>query len=133
MTTYGTFVRPIDNGKTMSYENYTMYGRPGSSLLDEFNRLANGGEYPTYDKYLDLNGAVNKWVSVPAGTDLIHALNYAAGIGENPKDFKEFTAVLNYLLEAIKEGAEGGGDLNGPETSPRNYLEPVTVLRLIAS
>jgi hypothetical protein len=47
MTTYGTAVY---NGTT-----YTPYGFPGSTLRDELNRLANGGEYPDRLVYKDEN------------------------------------------------------------------------------
>jgi len=129
MTVYATYVRNIDNGNgTWSQENYNQYGRPGSSILDEFNRLANGGEYPAYTSYLDLQGAVNKWLGYPAGSDIIGTLNRSVGI-TNPSQFREFNSVLNYYLETMDEGQEV--DTTGPEMQPRNYLEAVTVLRLI--
>jgi len=38
------------------------YGFAGSTLVDELNRLANGGaEYPARDTYQDAQGAANKW------------------------------------------------------------------------
>ena len=129
MATYGTFVRTIDTGTGTSYENYTLYGRPGSSLRDEFNRLANGGSsYPPYDQYLDIPAAINKWLGYPAGSDILGTLNRSVGITD-PKLFKEFNAVLNYYLETMDEGQEV--DATGPEMQPRNFLEAVTVLRLI--
>jgi len=67
MTTYGT--------ATYNGTSYTLYGRPGSTLRDELNRLANGGEYPAYTEYLDEDGAVNNWVGTPSGTPLASALN----------------------------------------------------------
>ena len=51
MTIYATAVY---NGTT-----YNLYGFPGSTLRDELNRLANGGEYPPYTEYKDETGAVN--------------------------------------------------------------------------
>ena len=38
------------------------YGFDGSTLVDELNRLANGGgSYPNRDVYQDAQGAANKW------------------------------------------------------------------------
>jgi len=132
MATYGTFVRAIDNGNgSISYENYTLYGRPGSTMLDEFNRLANGGaSYPTYDNYLDLQGAVHKWTSQEAGMGIIKALNLSVGM-TSPTQFMELNHVLNYWVELNSEGGEV--DITGPEMQPRNFLEAVVALRLIAS
>jgi hypothetical protein len=129
MATYGTFVRAVDTGTSVFYENYTLYGRPGSSLRDEFNRLANGGSsYPAYDNYLDIPGAINKWLGYPAGSDILGTLNRSVGITD-PKLFKEFNAVINYYLETMDEGLEV--DPTGPEMQPQNFLEAVTALRLI--
>lgn len=135
MTTYGTYVRTIDKGTSTAYENYTMYGRPGSTIRDEFNRLANGGEYPAYDQYLDVPGALNKWVSVPAGTGMSAALSYACGFGYDVSKYRDPKYLINYLLELIKEAAQGEGDVDTttPELQPVNLLEAVTALRLIAS
>ena len=129
MATYGTFVRAIDTGTTTTYENYTLYGSPGSSLRDEFNRLANGGSsYPAYTSYLDIPAAINKWLGYPAGSDIIGTLNRSVGITD-PSQFREFNSIINYYLETMDEGLEV--DVTGPELAPRNLLEAVVALRLI--
>ena len=77
MTTYGT---AIYNGTS-----YTLYGRPGSTVRDEINRLANGGEYPAYTSYLDEDGGSVDWAAlnwhgtVHAATTAPTAGVYAAG------------------------------------------------------
>jgi len=129
MATYGTYVRTIYTDTGSYQENYTMYGQPGSSLRDEFNRLANNGSsYPTYDNYLDIPAAINKWTGYPAGSDIIGTLNRSVGITD-PSQFKEFVAIINYYLETMGEGSEV--DTSGAELQPRNYLDAVTALRLI--
>jgi len=129
MTVYATYVRNIDLGNgSWSQESYNQYGRPGSSILDEFNRLANNGEYPAYTSYLDLQGAINKWTGAAAGTAPLKALNNAVGITD-PQQYREFNSVLNYYIETQNEGLEV--DTTGPEMQPRNYLEAVVALRLI--
>ena len=108
MTTYGT---TVINGTT-----YTLYGYPGSTLRDELNRLANGGEYPPYTSYLDETGAVNDWANTSPGTGFIAALNYKASSTRQPYDYKERNAVACELA-----------GITGP------LVEIVTALRTIAS
>jgi hypothetical protein len=110
MTVYGTAVY---NGTS-----YTLYGRPGSTLRDELNRLANGGEYPAYTAYTDEDGAVNDWVGTPAGTPLLAALNYKVSSTRKYPAFKGHNAVASEIAGI---------------TDPAKYLEIVTALRLIAS
>ena len=110
MTVYGTATY---NGTT-----YTLYGRPGSTLRDEVNRLANGGEYPPYTSYTDEDGAVNDWVGTPAGTPLLSALNIKASASRPYTAYKGHNAVASELAGI---------------TDPAKYLEIVTALRLIAS
>jgi hypothetical protein len=110
MTTYGTAVY---NGTT-----YTLYGRPGSTLRDEINRLANGGEYPAYTLYQDEDGAVNDWAGTPNGTPLASALNLKADANRKYPEYKGNNAVASELAGI---------------TDPAKYLEIVTALRLIAS
>ena len=129
MTTYGTFKRTVYTATSSFNEDYTMYGRPGSTELDEWNRLANGGEYPATTAYLDFQGAVNKWTGTVNGTGIIKALNKYANVPDS-YDFKGLNAVVNYILETMKEGGEP--DPSGDEMQPRNILEAVTALRLIA-
>jgi hypothetical protein len=77
MSTYGTATY---NGTT-----YTLYGRPGSTLRDELNRLANGGEYPAYTSYKDVDGASVDWANmnwhstIHAATTSTTTGTYAAG------------------------------------------------------
>jgi hypothetical protein len=113
MATYGTAVY---NGTT-----YTLYGYPGSTIIDEFNRLANGGSYPSYQNYLDIQGAVNKWTGAPVGTGIIASLNYKYSVTRPPKDYREMNAVLAELSNV------------GTIGSPSTYVEAVTALRTIAS
>lgn len=82
------------------------YGFAGSTLVDELNRLANGGaDYPNRDVYQDAAGAANKWAST-TGLDLLGALNQKAQAGRSAADYKGLNAVCNELagttgLEAI--------------------------------
>jgi hypothetical protein len=108
MTTYGT---ALYNGTT-----YTLYGRPGSTLRDEINRLANGGEYPAYTLYQDEDGAVNDWAGTPNGTPMASALNLKADANRKYPDYKGNNAVASELAGI---------------TDPAKYLEIVTALRLI--
>lgn len=108
MTTYGTAKY---NGTT-----YTLYGRPGSTLRDEINRLANGGEYPPYTSYQDEDGAVNDWAGTPNGTPMLSALNLKANASRKYPNYKGFNAVASELAGI---------------TDPAKYLEIVTALRLI--
>jgi hypothetical protein len=77
MTTYGT--------ATYNGTSYTLYGRPGSTLRDELNRLANGGEYPAYTSYKDVDGASVDWANInfhaPVRAATVSGLgsSYAAG------------------------------------------------------
>lgn len=55
-------------------------GNPGSTLVAELNRLANGGTYPPISSYLDEAAATRAWaerVDVPLGeiTDTVGMLN----------------------------------------------------------
>ena len=110
MTTYGT---AIYNGTS-----YTLYGFPGSTLRDELNRLANGGEYPSRTQYLDEDGAVNNWVGTPAGTPLASALNLKADPNRKYPQYKGNNAVASEIAGI---------------TDPAKYLEIVTALRTVAS
>lgn len=110
MTVYGTALY----GGT----SYTLYGRPGSTLRDELNRLANGGEYPAYTEYKDEDGAVNDWVGTPPGTPLLSALNIKADANRKYPNYKGHNAVASELAGI---------------TDPAKYLEIVTALRTIAS
>ena len=103
MTTYGTYIRTIDTGTSTAYENYTMYGRVGSTIIDEFNRLANGGEYPTYDKYLDLQGAIG-----------YEQLNKFEEIEANRKRSKE---TIEHIFTSQIEGVRGVNNHDSADVS----------------
>jgi hypothetical protein len=111
MTTYGTATY---NGTT-----YTLYGFPGSTLRDELNRLANGGEYPSLLAYKDETGAANEWCGTEPGLGMTAALNFKASPTRPPVDYKANNAVAN--------------ELAGMTFSPNQYVEIVTALRTIAS
>jgi len=108
MTVYGT--------RTYNGTSYTLYGFPGSTLRDEINRLANGGEYPAYTLYQDEDGAVNDWAGTPNGTPMLSALNLKASASRKYPEYKGFNAVASELAGI---------------TDPAKYLEIVTALRLI--
>jgi hypothetical protein len=82
------------------------YGFDGSTLVDELNRLANGGgSYPNRNVYQDAQGAANKWAGT-IGLGLDGALNQKAQAGRSPANYKALNAVCNELagttgLEAI--------------------------------
>ena len=66
------------------------YGRPGSTLNDELNRLANGGTYPPRSQYLDIAGAAQAWaalasVNLGSVTDTVGCLNLGYGITDRSK------------------------------------------------
>jgi hypothetical protein len=90
------------------------YGRAGSTLTDELNRLAAGGgtSYPAKTLYLAGQGAANKWAGT-SGLGIVGALNIKNGT-TNPAQFKGLNAVCNALA-----GTTG--------------LEAVTALREVAS
>lgn len=87
----------------------TLYGFNGSTLVDELNRLANGGAtYPARSAYLDEAGAARAWAaakSVTLGdiTDTVGVLNLIAG---NTPDTKwlDIAGVCNQL--ASTQGLE---------------------------
>ena len=111
MTTYGTGVY---NGST-----YTLYGFPGSTLRDELNRLANGGEYPNRLVYQDETGAANVWCGTDPGLGMTAALNYKADPTRPPVNYKANNEVAN--------------ELAGMDFPANQYVEIVTALRTIAS
>lgn len=66
------------------------YGKAGSTLNDELNRLANGGTYPLISAYLDQGGAAQAWAaasSVTLGgvTDVVGVLNFINGQTDRAK------------------------------------------------
>lgn len=94
------------------------YGYFGSTLVDELNRLANGGTYPAYSAYLDTAGAAQAWaaakaVSLGSITDVVGVLNYIDGITDRSK-MLDIAGVCNAIA-----GTTG--------------LEPAAALREVAS
>jgi hypothetical protein len=72
------------------------YGFDGSTIVDELNRLANGGTYPARTLYKEKQGAANQWAGT-SGLGLLAALNKKASSSRQPKDYKGFNAVCNEL------------------------------------
>jgi len=108
---YGTTVL---NGTT-----YTLYGFPGSTAIDEFNRLANGGgSYPSKAAYLDEQGACNKWTGAAYGTGIQASLNHKVNSSTPPVKYLGINAAANAIAGI---------------TDPHKYVELVTALRIIAS
>jgi hypothetical protein len=102
--------------------NYTLYGKPGSTERDELNRLANGGTYPTVDKYIDEQAAANIWAGIHTDTSYLatsYALNLKYNSSRKHTDFKDYNGICN--------------ELAGLGTDPSKWVEGVTALRLIAS
>ena len=90
----------------------------GSTLVDELNRLANGGTYPAISAYLDTAGAAKAWAaakSVTLGdiTDTVGVLNYIKGVTDQSK-FLDIAGICNSIA-----GTTG--------------LEPAAALRQVAS
>jgi hypothetical protein len=91
-----------------------VYGRAGSTLTDELNRLANGGStYPDKSAYLADQGAASKWANVNPPMAVQGALNKKYGITD-PKLYLAITGICNALA-----GTTG--------------LDAVTALRQVAS
>jgi hypothetical protein len=109
MTVYGSAVY---NGTT-----FTLYGFPGSTILDELNRLANGGEYPSYQNYLDVQGAANAWTGAPAGTAINASFNYKIDPTRAPVNYQESMDAINTIASTSTKRSEN--------------VEPVTALRTI--
>ena len=94
------------------------YGKPGSTLNDELNRLANGGTYPAISAYKDQAGAAQAWaaaksVSLGKVTDLVGVINYVGGITSR-KSMLDIAGICNYIA-----GTKG--------------LEPAAALREVAN
>jgi len=95
-------------------------GNPGTTLVAELNRLANGGTYPPISEYLDEAAAARAWAAYREvtiyHTDTVGVLNDIAGIADGSKSRLDYTGVCNYLagttgltanaaLQSIDEGA----------------------------
>jgi len=95
------------------------YGFDGSTVVDELNRLANGGAtYPPRQDYLDTAAAAQAWaaaksVSLGKITDTVGVLNYINGVTDRSK-MLDIAGVCNSIA-----GTTG--------------LEPAAALREVAS
>ena len=95
------------------------YGFDGSTVVDELNRLANGGAtYPNYSAYLDTAGAAQAWaaaksVTLDDLTDTVGVINYIGGITVR-EDMLDIAGICNLIA-----GTTG--------------LEPAAALREVAN
>jgi hypothetical protein len=94
-------------------------GVDGSTLVDELNRLANGGTYPDYSAYLDQAGAARAWASARSVvisdgvTDTVGVINEIYGYTD-PSQYLDIAGICNIIA-----GTTG--------------LEPAAALRKVAS
>ena len=76
-------------------------GNPGSTLVAELNRLANGGTYPPINTYVDEALAAKRWAAArgvtTSHTDTVGILNDIAGIGGTPANHLDYTGVCNLI------------------------------------
>jgi hypothetical protein len=95
-------------------------GNPGSTLVAELNRLANGGTYPPISQYVDEALAARRWAAARGittkHTDTVGVLNDIAGISGSANTHLDYSGVCNLLagttgltanaaLQSIDEGA----------------------------
>lgn len=76
-------------------------GNPGSTLVAELNRLANGGTYPPITAYVDEAKAALGWAAArgvtPYHTDTVGVLNDIAGIPDGSNYRLDYNGVCNYI------------------------------------
>ena len=76
-------------------------GNPGSTLVAELNRLANGGTYPPITSYLDEAGAARAWAAARGvttqHTDTVGVLNDIAGLTTPVWQRLDYNGVCNYI------------------------------------
>lgn len=76
-------------------------GNPGSTLVAELNRLANGGTYPPITQYVDEALAARNWAAArgvtTTKTDTVGVLNDIAGIANDAKVRLDYNGVCNYI------------------------------------
>jgi len=76
-------------------------GNPGSTLVAELNRLANGGTYPPITSYVDEAKAALAWAArrgvTPYHTDTVGVLNDIAGIPDGAKGRLDYNGICNRL------------------------------------
>ena len=80
-------------------------GNPGSTLVAELNRLANGGTYPAITDYLDEAAAARAWATArgvtPYHTDTVGVLNDIAGIPDGSNNRLDYNGVCNYIAGTV--------------------------------
>ncbi len=76
-------------------------GTPGSTLVAELNRLANGGTYPPISTYVDEAKAALGWATARGvttqHTDTVGILNDIAGITTPAWQHLDYNGVCNYI------------------------------------
>lgn len=76
-------------------------GNPGSTLVAELNRLANGGTYPPISQYVDEAAAAKGWATARGvttiHTDTVGILNDIAGITTPAWQHLDYNGVCNYI------------------------------------
>lgn len=76
-------------------------GSPGSTLVAELNRLANGGTYPPISEYVDEAAAALGWATARGittqHTDTVGILNDIAGITTPAWSHLDYNGVCNYI------------------------------------
>lgn len=76
-------------------------GNPGSTLVAELNRLANGGTYPPITQYVDEALAARRWAVARGITsdhkDTVGVLNDIAGISGSANTHLDYNGVCNYI------------------------------------
>jgi hypothetical protein len=76
-------------------------GIPGSTLVAELNRLANGGTYPPIEDYVDEAAAARAWATARGITsehkDTVGVLNDIAGITGGANNHLDYNGVCNLI------------------------------------
>ncbi len=93
-------------------------GNPGSTLVAELNRLANGGTYPPISQYVDEALAARRWAAARGvttkHTDTVGVLNDIAGISGNANTHLDYSGVCNRI--AGTTGLTANAALQGLES-----------------
>ncbi len=76
-------------------------GVDGTTLVQELNRLANGGTYRNSGQLVDMALAARQWAAARAvttkHTDTVGVLNDIAGITGSANTHLDFNGVCNYI------------------------------------
>jgi hypothetical protein len=93
-------------------------GNPGSTLIAELNRLANGGTYPPINTYVDEALAAQRWAAARGITsdhkDTVGVLNDIAGISGSANTHLDYAGVCNRI--AGTTGLTANAALQGLES-----------------